>query len=537
LHLLNVGWVQEKPFTVDADLIATGRTCVVGASGSGKSYAVGVICEELCKSNVPFAVIDIEGEYSGLKERYEAFWVGEDEKCDLNWDRVDLHELATIAPDSPPLILDVSETKDARQKIDQLLRGVYEEVSKRRTPYLLILEEADRFAPQVGERLQIIDEVARRGRKRGLGLMLCTQRPAEVDKSILSQCANQLIGKLIIRNDLQSVSQFFPSRGLPKELTSLQPGNFYAMGGFSPVPTLVKIRARETRHGGITPKLAEQIARPRPELLARVTSSKPTPIRVGSEPSELLAGVTSSKPTPIRVGFAPSFKPQDIPNLVKKEKEHVLFGKEESTSGVAFFFLPLVEVGIRTLSGLLNKRYATKFFVIDGIKGKSAIISDHLEFGVGLRNLLGLKGVEISVLKDLPGTQDETVMDIAADLGTSEESTRKVLKTLEDKHLIRLVSYGRTKSFRRLVEIPEIGLTDRSFQLVPVDTSGSREIELNVREQDVREIVRVLVDGSDLVSFRTFYYPTYRVELALGRKVRTIWIDGISGKELSPPLD
>ncbi len=537
MHLLNIGWVQEKPFTVDADLIVTGRTCVVGTSGSGKSYAVGVICEELCKSNVPFAVIDIEGEYSGLKERYEAFWVGEDEQCDLNWDRTDLHELATIAPDSPPLILDVSETKDARQKIDQLLRGLYEEVSKRRTPYLLILEEADRFAPQVGEKLQIIDEVARRGRKRGLGLMLCTQRPAEVDKSVLSQCANQLIGKLVIRNDLQSVSQFFPSRGQPKELTSLQTGNFYVMGGFSPVPTLVKIRARETRHGGITPKLAEKIAKPRPELLARVLSSKPTPIGVGFAPSELLARVTSSKPTPIRIGFAPSFKPQDIPNLVKKEKSFILFGKEESTAGVALFFLPLVEIGIRMRGGLLKNRYETKFFVIDGIKGKSAIISDHLEFGDGFRNLLGLKGGEISALKTLPATNGPTAMDVAADLGISEESTRRILKTLEDKHAVSSVVSGRTKSFRRLIHIPEIGLTERSFQLVPVDTSGSREIELSVREQDVREIVRVLVDGSDLVSFRTFYYPTYRVELALGRKVRTIWIDGISGKELSPPLD
>jgi hypothetical protein len=518
LRLLNIGWVQEKPFTVDADLIATGRTCVVGTSGSGKSYAVGVICEELCKNDVPFAVIDIEGEYSGLKERYEAFWVGEDEQCDLNWDRVDLHELAAIAPDSPPLILDVSETKDARQKIDQLLRGLYEEVSKRRTPYLLILEEADRFAPQVGEKLQIIDEVARRGRKRGLGLMLCTQRPADVDKSVLSQCANQLIGKLVIRNDLQSVSQFFPSRGLPKELTSLQTGNFYAMGGLSPVPTQVKIRARETRHGGITPKLAEHVVKPRPELLARVTSSKPTPVRIG---------------------FAPAFKPQDIPNLVKKEKSFILFGKEESTVGVTFLFLPLVEIGIRIRirSGLLEKRYETRFFVIDGIKGKSVKISDRLELGDGLRNLLGLKAVEISLLKDLPATHDLTVMDVAADLGISEESTRKTLKNLEEKHLVRSVRLGRTKSFRRLIQIPEIGLTEGSFQLVPVDTSGSRDIELNVREQDVREVVRVLVDGSDLISFRTFYYPAFRVELALGRKVRTIWIDGISGKELSPPLD
>ena len=36
---------SKDPFQVDANLITTGRTCVIGSSGSGKSYTVGVICE------------------------------------------------------------------------------------------------------------------------------------------------------------------------------------------------------------------------------------------------------------------------------------------------------------------------------------------------------------------------------------------------------------------------------------------------------------------------------------------------------------
>ena len=70
---------EAQLFEVSPDLFATGRTCVIGSSGSGKSYTVGVICEELCKNKVPFVIIDIEGEYSGLKEKYDVIWVGDDE--------------------------------------------------------------------------------------------------------------------------------------------------------------------------------------------------------------------------------------------------------------------------------------------------------------------------------------------------------------------------------------------------------------------------------------------------------------------------
>ncbi|MHB2037344.1 MAG: ATP-binding protein, partial [Nitrososphaerales archaeon] len=244
---------STEPFQVDANLISTGRTCVIGSSGSGKSYTVGVICEELCKAKVPFAIIDLEGEYSGLKEKYEVIWVGDDEGCDLMWSKkVDLKQLARYAPDCPPIILDVSEVHRPREKVNEFLIALYSEISKRRTPYLVILEEADRFSPQSGgERLPIIDEIARRGRKRGLGLMICTQRPSLVDKNILSQCSNQLIGKLVIKNDLNSVAQFFSGRDAPNVLTSLKPGEFFALGGLSPEPAKVKMRVRETRHGGM----------------------------------------------------------------------------------------------------------------------------------------------------------------------------------------------------------------------------------------------------------------------------------------------
>ncbi|MEM3803817.1 MAG: DUF87 domain-containing protein, partial [Conexivisphaerales archaeon] len=244
--LLEIGSCNGQPFRIDANLIVTGRTCVIGSSGSGKSYAVAVICEELCKHNVPFAVVDTEGEYAGLKEKYEVILISDDENSDLTWEGIDLAEVADQAPEIAPLILDLSEVDNPKDKVGKFLQELYRSLSAKRLPYLVIIEEADRFVPQAGERVGIIGEIARRGRKRGIGLMVCTQRPSLVDKNILSQCGNQLIGKLVIQNDLQSVAQFFGSRGIPRQLTTLAPGNFYAIGGFSTSPSLVTIRKRET---------------------------------------------------------------------------------------------------------------------------------------------------------------------------------------------------------------------------------------------------------------------------------------------------
>ncbi|HKT21511.1 MAG TPA: DUF87 domain-containing protein [Nitrososphaerales archaeon] len=254
--------IGKDGFTVDADTVATGRTCIIGASGSGKSYTVGVLCEELCKANVPFALIDTEGEYSSLKQKFDLVWVADEEQADHRWGSFSVKDLADQAPTAAPLILDVSElTNNGRAVIGEFLTELYKVIDSRRTPYLIIVEEADKFIPQNGDSMPIFSEIARRGRKRGLGLILCTQRPSLVEKDVLSQCGNQFIGRLEIRNDLAAVAQFFPG-DTPRQLTTMEPGEFYIMGDISPEPQRVRVRERETPPGGASPLLGDREIQP-----------------------------------------------------------------------------------------------------------------------------------------------------------------------------------------------------------------------------------------------------------------------------------
>ena len=517
--VLYLGSDGERPFEVDANVLATGRTCVIGASGSGKSYAVGVICEELCKNQVPFAIVDTEGEHSGLKEKYDVVTVGDDGTCDLQWSTFDLGQLASQAPDIAPLILDLSETEEPKQMIGALLTGIYAEVEKRRTPYLIIVEEADRFVPQNGERLPIFGEVARRGRKRGIGLMVCTQRPSLVDKNILSQCGNQLIGKLVIKNDLQAVAQFFSGHQLPKHLTTLEPGRFFAMGGLSAVPRSITIRKKDTHHGGSTPRLGTRIVKP-------FTSGVITALRRSPRPGLGQSGGL--------VGISPTFHPEDVPAIVKRDKKFILFGKEEIVANAHLVLHPLVEVGVAVKTGVIKKRIQMKYLILDGQTGKFVELGDVPLMYEGFQRLLGLNSEQIEILRTTKTDKEMSMLEIANKIGISKEMLRKPMRLLEEKRLVRSFQVGRTRVFRRIFGFPEFQWHESEQPLESIDDPKAKVEEYKLNEEKVREVIKGLSPYSDVQSFKRFVYPLYRVELIMKRKKRVVWLDGQTGKEIRP---
>ena len=519
---LKIGTTPEGPFDVDANLIVTGRTCVLGSSGSGKSYAVGVLCEELCRNEVPFAIVDTEGEHTGLKEKFETIWVGEDDDSDLGWEGLDLADLAKQAPDISPLILDVSDLADPKGKVAAFIEALYGTLTERRTPYLVVVEEADKFVPQYGQRVPIFAEVARRGRKRGLGLMICSQRPSLVDKNVLSQCGNQLIGKLIIQNDLQSVAQFFPGKGLPKELTSLRAGQFFAMGGFSPLPSLVTIKKRETRPGGVTPALSK-----------RVVKKYAGPMKVRVTPvAEEEAGPAKTKGGKPSLGLRPSIKEEDVPVMVRRERSFGIFGPREAVTGVKSQYRTLIQLGIRKRRGLLKRRFETVYAYLDGASGKEVSIDRGLEIVKGFEKLLGLTTLQVEVLREVSPDSDTTAIDVASALGESKGAVARVLNNLNDKRLVRTIEVRGRKLYRRLADLPGEPSEVVPMELDELEVDRGSVVQPKLKESDVRDAVKGLWDGADVDSFELFLYPVFRVELVVRRKHRQVLIDGRSGREL-----
>ncbi len=240
---------------IAAQTIITGRGCAIGQSGSGKSFLAGVIAEELCRSGMPFCVLDIEGEYSSLRSVSKKVIVVGGESGDLGLD-VDFERLfeASISNDMP-VVMDLSDAMDKNEVAQKALGALYSVESKMRRPYLVMVEEADKFAPQVvGVRDNMVEEISVRGRKRGIGLFITTQRPANISKNVLAQCSYGFVGKLTIENDLNALRILIGSSDRLASLTRLGTGEFMMFGLKEAGP--FKVKSRSAPHIGMTPSIS-----------------------------------------------------------------------------------------------------------------------------------------------------------------------------------------------------------------------------------------------------------------------------------------
>jgi len=154
--------------------------------------------------------------------------------------------------------------------VNRIIRKLFEARKLGKIPALmLVVEEAHNFCPQQESvrSSAIMRTVASEGRKFGLGLCVVTQRPAKIDKNVLSQCGTQIILKVTNPNDLKAIENSIEgfTEGMREEIQALPTGSALITGGSVTRPILVDVRVRETKHGGEGVKIIKGKARERGE--------------------------------------------------------------------------------------------------------------------------------------------------------------------------------------------------------------------------------------------------------------------------------
>jgi hypothetical protein len=253
--------VGENDYTVPAIEILSGRGFVTGKSGSGKSNTASVVAEELLDAGLPLLVIDTDGEYYGLKESYELLHVGGDDRCDARVGPDHADRLARLAlEEHVPIVLDVSgyaEADEARETVASVVGALFDREREARTPFLLVAEEVHEYVPQrgnPGEAGEALLRVAKRGRKRGLGLLGVSQRPAAVDKEFVTQCDWLVFHRLTWENDTRVVGSILGD-GAAEEVTGLEAGEALVRTDWTESVERVRFRRKRTFDAGATPSL------------------------------------------------------------------------------------------------------------------------------------------------------------------------------------------------------------------------------------------------------------------------------------------
>jgi hypothetical protein len=239
--------------------ILTGRGFVTGKSGSGKSNSVNVMVEEILDLGQPLLIVDTDGEYWGLKEQYQILHLGNGDQCDVRVTSTDAESIVDLAlVERVPIILDTSgfiHEEDAQDIVFRVVRELFHREKTLKEPFLLIVEEAHEYIPESGgatEMGEMLIQVAKRGRKHGLGFCGVSQRPASVDKDFITQCDWIVWHRLTWKNDTEVVRSMLGSDAA-STVEELDPGESLLMTDWDDQLRRVQFRMKRTFDAGATP--------------------------------------------------------------------------------------------------------------------------------------------------------------------------------------------------------------------------------------------------------------------------------------------
>ncbi len=435
-----VGKLQGKNIKayLDPKKLITKHLAVLAKSGAGKSYAVGVILEELLDLGVPVVIVDPHGEYSSIKspntnkketDYFEYYGISAKSYGERLMEfavntsiNIDAHQIRLKVPNDPfsltetlpfkatdaqrgllynvvndlverkgrfefdELIkeLEISEStakwrliggiqqleqsglfshnptpineivkpgqltiinfKGASQEIQQIVaRSLLTEMfDSRKTeqipPAFLIIDEAHNYCPERGfgeaKSSKIIRSIAAEGRKFGLGACIISQRPARVDKSVLSQCGSQIALQVTNPSDLSAISRSFEgiTAETEGEIRNLPIGKAIVIGA-TDFPIFVDIRVRKSLHGGVAKSF--DIEEAKRAAFANQDSEQTATVQASPQSATEISTTTQSAPSTQALTQLSIFEPR----ITKREIETI---EKDTIKSVSYILKPVL---------------------------------------------------------------------------------------------------------------------------------------------------------------------------------------------------
>lgn len=249
---------------------ATQTFGVLAVRGAGKSNLAAVMAEGMFEAGLPFVVVDPVGAWWGLRSSADGKSTGLSilifggRHGDVPLEETGGAVLADLVVDERvSCVLDISELSEGA-KIRFLTEFAERLYRRNSEPLHLFLEEADDYIPQKPFReqarlLRAWENIVRRGRARGLGITLITQRSASINKNVLTQVETLFVLRTTSPQDRKAIEGWIQYHGTSREvlatLDKLAAGEAWV---WSPqwLKTMerIQVRRRATFDSGATPK-------------------------------------------------------------------------------------------------------------------------------------------------------------------------------------------------------------------------------------------------------------------------------------------
>lgn len=187
-------------------------------------------------------------EYNGVKKDLDDLvseWINHDKP-------ITILDLGGIPFD----VMDLAVGLISRLSYETMFWGRFLDGIGRQRPLLMVYEEAHSYLPKGGSNQFVqgysssaVRRICKEGRKYGIGALIISQRPSDLDSSILSQCGTFITLRLSSSDDQSIIRTSIPdnSSGLADSLPSLRTGEAIVIGEAIKIPSRVLIPLMKPR--------------------------------------------------------------------------------------------------------------------------------------------------------------------------------------------------------------------------------------------------------------------------------------------------
>jgi hypothetical protein len=330
---------KDRKISMDVDVMLTTRLLVTADSGGGKTVLLKRLCEQM-SGHIPVIVIDPEGEFAPLREKFDFVLVGPGGEIPADPRSASL-VAQTLLKLRTSAICDIYEMPESvrHQFVKNFCDGLINSPKNLWHPTVIVVDEAHMFCPEKGTGESIASDsvkaLSTRGRKRGICPIFATQRLSEFNKGASSMCLNRLVGGTFEDVNLVRAAQVLSIPPSDKhkfydEIKLLEPGYFFGLGrAICKERELIHIGPIVTAHGKAAQKYAvvpppplEEIAKLIPKLaeLPKTAEEKAqTEAELRKEIRELKVQVrTAAKAAPVATPPVSVTKAVDINRAVSR---------------------------------------------------------------------------------------------------------------------------------------------------------------------------------------------------------------------------
>jgi hypothetical protein len=328
--------------------VAGEAIAILAKRGAGKTNTATVLVEELVRADVQTVVVDPVGAWWGIRSSA----AGEKgaglsvpilggQHGDVPLEQTAGALIADVVVDSgSSLLLDLSDfpSKAAVSRfVADFADRLYRRKARASSLLHVVLEEADEFAPQTprggwkgdaGRMASAVEQIVRRGRSRGLGVTLITQRSAVLNKDVLTQTDVLVVMRTTGPHDVAAIKLWVDAKGeddagVIASLPSLATGEAWVWNPERDLLQRVKVHRRRTFDSSATPKAGERRVEPTEraaidiEQLGEKIAATAEKAKA-EDPRELRRRITALERD---LAAKPSGEPVEVERIVEKRVE------------------------------------------------------------------------------------------------------------------------------------------------------------------------------------------------------------------------